>query len=98
MATLERLIFTVDVSVIPQVVLSPERFATYITAVRPLISVGSLVNQKIVGLSELSITELTDELLLLKYSVHRKSSRLTKPLAAFTLSSIHQVAIMKYLA
>jgi len=62
---LERLLFAVDVSVIPQVVLSPERFATYITAVRPLISVGSLVNQKIVGLGELSITELTDELLLL---------------------------------
>ena len=50
---------------IPQVVLSPESFSTDVTAVGPLICVRSLMDQEVVGLGELSVTELADELLLL---------------------------------
>lgn len=62
---LERLLFAMYISMISQVVLPSKGLSTNITAVWPLISVGSLVDEKIVGLSELPITEFTDELLLL---------------------------------
>ena len=44
--------------VVPQVILSPERFTTYITREWALIRVCSLVDQQVVALGELTVTEL----------------------------------------
>ena len=49
---------------VSQVILPSEGFAADIAGVGPLVSVSSLVDQQVVGLGELSVTELTDELLL----------------------------------
>lgn len=61
---LEGLFFGVDVAMVAQVVLTTEGLAADITRIWPLIRVGSLVNQKIVGLCEVSVAVFTDELLL----------------------------------
>ena len=49
---------------VSQVILAPEGFAADIAGVGPLVSVSSLVDQQVVRLGELSVAELTDELLL----------------------------------
>jgi hypothetical protein len=62
--TLEGLLLGVNVSVVPQVVLSPKGLATNVTGIRSLISVGSLMDEQVVGLSELPVAELADEAFL----------------------------------
>jgi len=62
--TLERLLLGVNVAMVSQVILAAEGFAADITGVRPLVSVGSLVDQQVVGLGELTVAELTHKLLL----------------------------------
>lgn len=64
LATFERLLFAVDIPMIPEVVLPSESLAANIARVRPLVRVSPLVNQQIVRFRELSIAELTDELFL----------------------------------
>lgn len=49
---------------VSKMVLSAKSLSTDITAVWPLISVCPLMDQEVVRLGELSVTELTDELLL----------------------------------
>lgn len=49
---------------ISKMVLSAKSLSTNITAVWPLISVCPLMDQEVVRLGELPVTELTDELLL----------------------------------
>ncbi len=61
---LEGLLFGVNVAVIPKVILPPEGFATDITVVGPLISVGPLMDKKVVRLGELPVAVLADEPLL----------------------------------
>ena len=58
------LILGVDVLVVPEMVLPSEGLATNITRVGTFISVRPLVDQQVVGLGELSVTELADEPLL----------------------------------
>ena len=58
---LERFFFGMDESVVPEVVLPPEHVATDITAVRPLVRVGSDMDQQVVGLGELPVAEPTEE-------------------------------------
>ena len=58
---LERFLFRVNVSVISQMILSSERFTTNITRIWSFISVSSLMDQKIVGFSKFTVTELTDK-------------------------------------
>jgi len=60
--TFERFFLGMNVPVVPQVVLPPEGLAADIAGVGPLVSVSSLVNQQVVGLGELSVTELANEL------------------------------------
>ena len=62
--TLKRLFFRVNVAMVSQVILAPEGFAADIAGVGPLVSVSSLVDQQVVRLGELSVTELADKLLL----------------------------------
>lgn len=50
--------------VIPQVVLSSEGLVANVTCVGSFISVGSFMDQKVVGLGEVPATEFTHELLL----------------------------------
>ena len=45
-------------------ILSSESLSTDVTGVRPLVGVGSLVYQQVVGLSEVTSTETTNILLL----------------------------------
>jgi hypothetical protein len=59
--TFERLLFRVNVAVIPQMVLPPEGLATNVTGIGPLISMSPLVDEQVVGLGELPIAELADE-------------------------------------
>ena len=63
-STLVGLVFAVDILVVPQVILSSERFTTNITGERSLISVGPLVDHDVVGLGELSVAIFADEPLL----------------------------------
>ena len=49
---------------IPQMILPAEGLPTYVARIRPLIGVRSLVDQQIVALRELPMTELADELFL----------------------------------
>ena len=58
--TFERFVFGMDVFVIPQVILSSERFATDITVKGSLIGVGPLVDQKVVRFGKFSLAKLTD--------------------------------------
>ena len=58
---LEGLVFGVYVLVISQVVLPPERLAADVTGERPLVCVGSLVDQQVVALRELPMAKLADE-------------------------------------
>ena len=58
---LERLVFGVYVLVISQVVLPPERLAADVTGERPLVCVGSLVDQQVVALRELPVAKFADE-------------------------------------
>lgn len=68
---------------IPQMILPTEGLSANIARVRPLVRVSPLVNQQIVTLGELSITEFTDELFLRSLSGHpsaderRRRRRLT---------------------
>ncbi len=64
LCTLEGLLLGVDVSVIPEMVLSAECLATDVTSVWPLICVCPLMDQQVVGLGEVTTTESTDKLLL----------------------------------
>ena len=48
----------------PEMVLSPESFATDVTGIGSLIGVGSLVYEEVVTLGEVSVAILADELLL----------------------------------
>ena len=63
-STLKRLVFRVDELVVPQMVLPPKWLAADITGKRPLISVGPLMDQEVVGFGELSLAVLADVLLL----------------------------------
>ncbi len=45
-------------------VLTAESLAADVARVRPLIGVSSLVDEQVVGLGELAVAELADELLL----------------------------------
>lgn len=49
---------------VPEVVLTSEGLVADIAAVRPLIGVGALMDEQVVGLGELPVAELTDELFL----------------------------------
>ena len=49
---------------LPEMILPTEGLATDVARVRPLVSVRALVYKQIVGLGELAIAELADELLL----------------------------------
>ena len=60
---LVRLLLAVDVSVIPQMILTAERFAADITRIRPLICVCTLVDQQIVRLGKFTVAILADETL-----------------------------------
>ena len=53
-----------NVAMVPQVVLPPEGLAADVAGVGPLVRVGPLVYQQVVGLGELSVTELANKLLL----------------------------------
>lgn len=61
---LERLLLRVNVPMIPEVVLAPERLSADVTSVGPLVSMGPLVDQQVVGLGEPSLAESAYELLL----------------------------------
>lgn len=60
----EGLLLTVDVPVISEMILSPKGLAANVAGIRPLVGMGSLVDEKIIGFRELSITEFTNKLLL----------------------------------
>lgn len=62
--TLERFVFGMNVSVVSQMVLPPESFPAYITIEGTLVGVGSLVDQQVVRLAELSLAVLADVPLL----------------------------------
>jgi hypothetical protein len=61
---LEGLLFGVDITVVPQVVLPSKGLTTNITGKRPLICMSPLVDEQVVGLGELPVAELADEPLL----------------------------------
>jgi hypothetical protein len=61
--TAERLLFRVDVAMVPQMVLPPERLAANVAGEGPLVRVRPLVDEQVVGLCELPVAELADELL-----------------------------------
>lgn len=63
-SALERLLLGVDVTVIPQMVLPPESLSADVARVGTLIGVSPLVDQQVVGLGELPVAVLADELLL----------------------------------
>jgi len=63
-AALEGLVLGVNVPVIPQMILPPEGLAANVAGIGPLVRVGSLVDEQIVGLGELPVAVLADELLL----------------------------------
>jgi len=52
------------VAVVSQMVLPTKSFTTYVTRVRPLICVCSLVDEQIITLGKLSVTIFADEPLL----------------------------------
>ena len=58
---LEGLLLGVDVPVVTQVVLPPKGLATHITGKWPLIRMGPLMDEQVVGLSELPVAELANE-------------------------------------
>lgn len=62
--TLKGLLFGVDVAVVPEMVLSTERLVADITIEGPLVSVGALMDEQVVGLGELPVAILADEPLL----------------------------------
>ena len=62
--TLEGFLLRVDVPMVAQMVLAPERLAADVARVRPLVRVRALVDQQIVRLGELSVAVLADELFL----------------------------------
>ena len=49
---------------VPEMVLTPESLAAHFTRERSLVGVRALVDQEVVGLGELSLAVLADELLL----------------------------------
>lgn len=53
-----------NIPVIPQMILPSEGFVANVTRVRPFIGVGSFMNQKVIGLGEVSATEFADEFFL----------------------------------
>ena len=61
-STFERLLFGVDVTVVSKMVLASERLPTDITIERPLVRVGSFVDEQVVGLGELATAITTDVL------------------------------------
>lgn len=61
--TFEGFLLGVNVSVVSQVVLSPEGLLTDVAGVRPLVRVRALVDQQIVGLGEVSPTKLANKFL-----------------------------------
>lgn len=69
--TFERFFLGVDISVVSQMVLSPESLVTNIACVWPLVRVGPLMDEEIVGLGEMPATELANKLL---FSLGRKSA------------------------
>jgi len=61
---LEGLLFGVDISVVPQVVLPSKGLATHITGKGSLIGVSPLMDEQVVGLGKLPVAELADKPLL----------------------------------
>ncbi len=61
---LEGLLFGVDISVVPQVVLPSKGLATHITGKGSLIGVSPLMDEQVVGLGELPVAKLADKPLL----------------------------------
>ena len=61
---LEGLVLAVDVLVVTEMVLPPEGLTTDVTGEGPLVCVGSLVDEKVVALGELSVAVLADVALL----------------------------------
>lgn len=57
--------------VVSEMVLSPESLVTNIAGVGPLVCVGPLMDEQVVGLGEMSATELANKLL---FSLGRKSA------------------------
>lgn len=53
-----------NIAVVAEVILSSKGFATEITRIRTLVSVGTLMDEKVVRFCELTITKLTDKLFL----------------------------------
>lgn len=63
-AALERLLLGVYVTVVAQMILSPECLAADVARVRPLIGVCAFVYEQVVRLGEVAVAVLADELLL----------------------------------
>ena len=59
----EWLLLRVDVAVVPQVVLPPERLAAHVTREGTLVRVRALMDEQVVGLGELAVTKFADKLL-----------------------------------
>ena len=59
----KRLLLGMNIPVISQMILSSKCFTTNIARVRTFISVGSLVDEQIVGFGKLSVTKFTNKLL-----------------------------------
>lgn len=62
--TFEWLFFTMDISMVSKVILSPECLAADVTGIRPLVGVRTFMDQQIVAFGKLAIAEFADELLL----------------------------------
>lgn len=61
---IEDLAFAINLPMISQVILPPERFTADIARIRPLISMRPLVYQQIITLGELPVAKFANELLL----------------------------------
>lgn len=62
--TFERLLFTMNIPMVSEMVLPPEGLAADVAGVWPLVRVRPLVDEKVVALGELSVAEFADELFL----------------------------------
>ena len=93
---LEGLLLRVDVAVVPQVVLPPERLAADVARVGTLVGVRALVDQQVVGLGELPVAVLADELLLGPRSIWAGALQSTRQMVAGQahLLRVHPVVVM----
>lgn len=90
--TLEGFLLRVDISVVPQVVLSPEGLVADVAGVGPLVGVCALVDQQVVGFGEVSPAEPADELLL---ALGRESAARRSALRAQSALSGHRRVLLR---